>query len=307
MRKFIFIFLLTIIGNYIVQAQTTQEYLFKVLASSGNNMVAKESATAKLLKTGYKITKEDKITLAPNSFLGLVHKSGRTLELKTPGTYAASDLSTKMGASQSSFNQKYVDFVIGEMTKVEKEDANKNRHQNMGVEGKVERGEYDITLFVDKVADALVMDTQPLIKWHALPGTKQYKVMVVDMFDEVLFSTTTADTSLLIDLNQANLKNETGYLLVVSSVDKPKSTSDKYSLKKLDAKSATAVHKKLADITGGTEETSLSKIIQASLLEENKLYLDALKSYEQAIALQPQVKEYQVAYQHFLQRHNLGK
>ena len=31
MRKFIFIFLLTIVGNYVV-AQTTQEYVFKVLA-----------------------------------------------------------------------------------------------------------------------------------------------------------------------------------------------------------------------------------------------------------------------------------
>jgi hypothetical protein len=63
----------------------------------------------------------------------------------------------------------------------------------------------------------------------------------------------------------------------------------------------------MADLSGGAAETSLSKIIQASLLEENKLYLDALKSYEQAIALQPQVKDYQVAYQQFLHRHNLGK
>lgn len=306
MRKFIFIFLLAISGNYVV-AQTTQEYVFKVLASSGNNTVGKESAAAKPLKTGQKITKEDKITLAPNSFLGLVHKSGRTLELKTPGTYAANDLSAKMGASQANFNQKYVDFVIGEMTKVEKEDANKNRHQNMGVEGKVERGDYDITLFVPKTTDALLMDTQPLIKWHTLPGTTQYKVMLVDMFDEVLFSATTADTSIVVDLNQDKLKNQTGYLLVVSSVEKPKSTSDKYSLKKLDAKSTTTLHKKLTDITGGTQETSLSKIIKASLLEENKLYLDAMKAYEQAIALQPQVKDYQVAYQQFLQRHNLGK
>jgi hypothetical protein len=110
-----------------------------------------------------------------------------------------------------------------------------------------------------------------------------------------------------IDLNQAKLKNETGYLVVVNSVEKPKSTSDKYSLKKLDAKSASTIHKKMADVSGGAAETSLSKIIQASLLEENKLYLDALKSYEQAIALQPQVKDYQVAYQQFLHRHNLGK
>lgn len=304
MRAILFIFLFTLIGNYSLKAQ---EYVFKVLASSGSNTVARQTAAAKPLKTGQKITKEDKITLAPNSFLGLVHKSGRTLELKTPGTYAASDLSAKIGASQASFNQKYVDFVIGEMTKVEKADVNKNRHQNMGVEGKVERGDYDIRLFVPKSTDALLLDTQPVIKWHALAGTKQYKVLVVDMFDEVLFSATTADTSFALDLNQASLKNETGYLLMVSSVDKPKSVSDKYSLKKLDAKSATGIHKKLADVTDGAEETSLIKIIQASLLEENELYLDALKSYEQAIKLQPQVKDYQVAYQQFLQRHHLGQ
>jgi hypothetical protein len=308
MRAIVFICLFTLANNCILKAQsTTQDYVFKVLASSGSNTIAKNASDGswKPLKTGQKVTKDDKIMVADNSFIGLVHKSGRTLELKSPGTYIATDLSSKVGTAPASFNQKYVDFVIGEMTKAEKVDANKNRHQNMGIEGKVERGDFAITALIPKSSD--VLGSQLLIKWYASSGTRQYKISVTDMFDEVLYSATTSDTTFTLDLNQPALKKESSYLVAINSVEKPKVTSDKYSIRKLDEKSTVALNRNLASIKEGAEESSLNKIIQASLLEENKLYLDALQCYEQAIHMQPQVKDYQLAYHQFLQRNNLVK
>lgn len=307
MRALIFICLLAFgINNISLAQSTTQEYVFKVLASSGSNSIAKNTdGSWKPLKTGQRVTKDDKIMVSANSFIGLVHKSGRTLELKTPGTYVATELSSKVGAAPASFNQKYVDFVIGEMTKAEKEDVNKNRLQNMGIEGKVERGDFAITALLPKSGD--VLGTNPLIKWYALSGARSYKISVTDMFDEVLFSTTTNDTSLVLDLNQPALKKENTLLVAINSVENPKITSDKYSITKLDEKSSVVLKKNLASVKEGSEETSLNKIIQASLLEENKLYLDALQCYEQAIRMQPHVKDYQLAYQQFLQRNNLIK
>ncbi|MDO1445886.1 hypothetical protein Q0590_06465 [Rhodocytophaga aerolata] len=295
-----------------VFAQSTtspQEYVFKVLASSGSNSVARGSAATdwKSLKTGQKITKEDKIKLAPDSFLGLVHKSGRTLELKTPGTFSASELATKLATSQATFNQKYVDFMINEITKAEKEDVNKNRHSNMGIEGKVERGEYEIVARMPAAKPTHTFSDQVLLKWNKLPGTRSYKINVLDMFDEVLYSATTADTMFTLDLSQATLRKESSYLVAISSIDRPSATFEKYSIAKVSPEDALTINKKLAQLKEGKEETSVSKLLQASFFEENNLLLDAMKAYEEAIKLQPSVEDYKTAYQQFLDRNNFQK
>jgi hypothetical protein len=292
-----------------VFAQTTagsQDYLFKVLASSGSNSVAKGTSTAdwKSLRTGQKITRDDKIRLATDSFLGLVHKSGRTLELKTPGTFTASELAAKITTSQASFNQKYMDFMINEITKTEKEDVNKNRHKNMGIEGKVERGDYDIVARMPAEKPVSTFSDQVLLKWNKLTGPGSYKINVMDMFDEVLYSATTTDTTFILDLSQPALRKESSYLVAISSADRPSARYDKYSITKLSTDDAVALNKKLTKLKEGMEETSVNKLLQAWFFEENKLLLDAMKAYEEAITLQPGVADYKTAYQQFLQRHN---
>jgi hypothetical protein len=287
---------------------TTQDYVFKVLASSGSNSISTGASAAewKSLRTGQKITKEDKIKLAPGSFLGLVHKNGRTLELKSPGTFTAGELAARITTSQATFNQKYVDFMISEITKAEKEDVNKNRHSHMGIEGKVERGHYDIVARMPASKPLTIFSDQVLLKWNKLPGSKSYKIAVTDMFDEVLYTTTIADTAFTLDLSQPSLRKEDHYLVAISSVDKPNATYEKYSINKLSNADAVALNKKLTDLKEGKEETSVSKLIQASFLEENKLLLDAMKAYEEAIKLQPEVADYKVAYKQFLDRNNFA-
>ncbi len=304
--------LLSVLGSQVTVAQSagaTQDYLFKVLASSGSNSISKSANAVdwKTLRTGQKISKDDKIKLEPNSFLGLVHKSGRTLELKTAGTFSANELATKVTASQASFNQKYVDFMINEITKAEGEDVNKNRHSNMGIEGKVERAVTDIVALFPQEGTAAVLSDQLLLKWNKLANTKTYRINVTDMFDEVLYTTTVADTSYVLDLSQAKLSKENSYLIAISSVERPNATFSKYSVNKLSATDAGTLNKKLSAFQEGKEETSLSKLIQASFFEENKLYMDALRCYDEAIRLQPGVYEYKIAYNQFLARNNFNK
>jgi hypothetical protein len=287
----------------------SQDYMFKVLASSGSNTIATGNPTAdwKTLRTGQKIAKEDKIKLAPNSFLGLVHKNGRTLELKSPGTYTASELAAKITTSQATFNQKYVDFMIGEITKAEKDDINKNRHSNMGIEGKVERGQFDIVVRMPASKPLNIFSDQLLLKWNKLPGSNNYKINVMDMFDEVLYTTTLADTIFTLDLSQPGLRNESSFLIAISSVNKPNAKFDTYSINRMSTADVIVLNKKLSELKDGKEETSVTKLIQASFFEENKLLLDAMKSYEETIKLQPEVADYKTAYQKFLERHNFAK
>jgi hypothetical protein len=126
----------------------------------------------------------------------------------------------------------------------------------------------------------------------------------MDMFDEVLYTTTVSDTTFTLDLSQPGLRKENSFLIAVSSVDKPNAKYDTYSINRMSTADAVALNKKLAEFK---EETSLNKLIQASFFEENKLLLDAMKSYEEAIKLQPEVADYKIAYQKFLERHNFAK
>jgi hypothetical protein len=127
------------------------------------------------------------------------------------------------------------------------------------------------------------------------------------MFDELLYTTTVADTTFVLDVSQPSLRKESNFLIAVSSVEKPNATYDKYSISKMTTTDAVALNKKLSTLQEGKEETSVSKLIQASFFEENQLLLDALRLYEEAIKLQPNVSDYKMAYQQFLERNNFSK
>ena len=67
-----------------------QGYTFKVLANKGENKV-KSGADWKALKTGASLVDTDELEVSDNAYLGLVHSSGKTLELKSAGNMTGND------------------------------------------------------------------------------------------------------------------------------------------------------------------------------------------------------------------------
>jgi cytochrome c-type biogenesis protein CcmH/NrfG len=53
------------------------------------------------------------------------------------------------------------------------------------------------------------------------------------------------------------------------------------------------------------QETALNKFIMAGFYEENKLFVDAIGAYEEAIKLAPDVPTYKEAYEEYLLRNKL--
>src|SRR5689334_14157863 len=80
-----------------------QDYAFKVLANKGANEIKSGGAWVPL-KTGASLKKDDEVKLADNAYLGLVHLSGKPMELKMAGNYKVSDLETKVGSGSSVLN-----------------------------------------------------------------------------------------------------------------------------------------------------------------------------------------------------------
>src|SRR5687768_7031792 len=91
-------------------AQTKKDYSFKVLANKGGNEV-KSGETWLPVKTGATLKGTDELKVSDNSYVGLVHASGKPMELKQAGTYKISALEEKVGTGTSVLN-KYTDFIL---------------------------------------------------------------------------------------------------------------------------------------------------------------------------------------------------
>jgi hypothetical protein len=72
-----------------------QDYAFKVLANKGVNEV-KSGDSWQPLKTGASLKAGDELKIADNAYLGLVHVSGKPMEVKQSGNYKVADLAAKV-------------------------------------------------------------------------------------------------------------------------------------------------------------------------------------------------------------------
>ncbi len=82
MIKFVKLSLLVFLSSLNVFAQTKTNEEFKVLCQKGINTV-----NGKTLLTNSKLYKTDKINIAKGGFVGLLHKSGKTIGVKISGQY----------------------------------------------------------------------------------------------------------------------------------------------------------------------------------------------------------------------------
>ena len=74
--------------------------LFKVITTQGNNNVTTNGSTTPIV-SGTRLNSGSSITVAENSYLGLIHISGKTLEVKQPGTYEVEQLAKQFSTGQS--------------------------------------------------------------------------------------------------------------------------------------------------------------------------------------------------------------
>ncbi|MDX1627513.1 MAG: hypothetical protein R3345_02370 [Fulvivirga sp.] len=190
-----------------------QNYTFKVLANKGNNQV-KSGGDWEQLKTGASLQETDELKLSENAYLGLVHVSGKTMELKEPGTHKVQALSSQMETGGSSVASKYADFVLSKMSA----EGKKNR---LSATGAVHRGSNDaITLFMPSSVG--VYNKEAIIRWDSLEGDHTYKVTINNMFEEELMTIETNEPKIAIDLSKEQIAKENTILIsVVSTDDEP--------------------------------------------------------------------------------------
>ena len=285
-----------------------QDYVFKVLANKGGNTVkiADHATDWEPIRTGATLNSDDELRISENSYIGLVHASGKTVELKSEGNYYVRDLAAKLGNTKSSVASKYANFVINKMTSEENQDINKNHREYLTVTGAVERSVLDAPISLKMPSSVEVLNEEALIRWDAVNDAKGYVFTVRNMYDEVILTKELSKPQMLLDLAKAPVSTEELVIINVKVKGNEEIYSGNYGIKRLTGVDADPILKELDQLSVSLkDETSLNKLILATFFEENNLLIDALMNYEKAVQLSPEVEQFKIAYELFAKRNGL--
>ena len=291
--------ILVLVGIFaLISGIKAQDYAFKVMANKGSNEVKSGSAW-QALKTGDKLNKQDELKVAENSYVALVHSSGKPIELKESKTYSIADLAAKVSPGASVVS-KYTDFILSSNSA----EAKKNRLSATGSVVRALDGDINVLLPPSQFGDTF----NPLvyIKWETKVAGP-YEVVAKNMFGDELMKIETPENAIQINRNDPKFMNEDILIEVRSNGDKKK-TDKSYLLRRLSSERQNLIKKLIAELGEDIQqETALNKFIMAGFYEENKLFVDAIGAYEEAIKLAPDVPTYKEAYEEYLLRNKLKK
>ncbi|HEY0770401.1 MAG TPA: hypothetical protein VGD31_08695 [Sphingobacteriaceae bacterium] len=269
-----------------------QDYEFKVLVTKGKNEL-KAGAAWNALKVGASLKKTDEIRIGSNSYLGLIHSSGKPLEIKDAKTYKVSDLAERIKSGPSVLN-KYTDFIIS---------ANTQKNNKLTATGAVHRGENTIRVFLPKTELAYAYGDSITIQWEKEKAAPPYVVTFTTFFGDELYKTETNATSVTINLNDVAFRSENEFQVHVFS-KKDRKESEEYVIRKLKKEERARVKPLLADVLNQTKEnTAINKLWQAGFFEKEKLYIDAATAWQKAVKLEPGLQE---QYDDFLLRNGMN-
>lgn len=281
-----------------------QDELFKVLASSGQNEVVSNGTSSKVT-IGKRLYQGDKIKVSSGGYLGLAHKSGKTIELKKPGSYTLSELSQQVEDQNKGVCKKYVDFMVGEMTSQD-EDLSKNKYKYMAVTGSVERPSKPvIKSFLP--GDAKVLKSEIELSWIPVKNEEEYLVTLTNLFQDTVFSKVVAGNSIKIDLTKLELEKEKIYKWSVEGKGKSTEFTPRV-IRAMSNEEEKALREEIVLIKKElNEENALNKFVMANVYAEKGLIIDAISCYQEAIQMAPEVETYQIAFGKFLEEQKLGK
>lgn len=269
----------------------SQDYAFKVLVNKGKNEV-KSGANWEPVKVGASLKSPDELKVSENAYVGLIHVSGKPLEVKSAGKYKVADLSAKIGKGSSVMN-KYTDFILS---------ANTQKKNNLSATGAVHRGLGNIKVYLPPSSSYVYNDTVT-IEWEKDKTiSAPYIVTINNIFGDVLYKTETSENSITINLQDKAFAHENDVTFEVYS-KKDKKNSDPHTLRKFarnDKDKITAIYSEIAAQTEA--KTAFNRFIRAGFFEQNKLIADAATAFQQAVKLEP---DFQEEYENFLLRNGL--
>ena len=272
------------------------DYTFKVLVNKGRNEF-RSGGSWQMIKTGSTLKSGDEVKISDNAYLGLIHTSGKPLEVKQPGNYKVDMLAEKILPGTSVLN-KYTDFMLS---------SNMEKQNRLSATGAVHRGLHTLRILLPKSEAAFIYGDTLALAWEGESSGTTYVVNLKSVFGDDLVIRETEDTTMVFNLNDAKLVNEDNIIIEVFPKGEPNKKPDPpYMVKKLSRADKDRIKAQLRDIeTLTSEATALNKLVLAGFYEQNKLLIDAARAYQEAIRLAPDVQQIREDYESFLVRNGI--
>lgn len=279
--------------NQLLFAQT---YAFKVLVSKGKTEV-KNDNNWQSIKVGSSLKPTDEVKIGENAYLGLIHASGKPLEVREAKTFKVAELVSKMTPGTSVIN-KYTDFILSS------EQQKKNR---LSATGAVHRGPVvpkDVILaFLPESDLSKVYGDQVTIAWSTENVKGPYQVIFSNLMEEDIARIDAPESFVTIALNDEKFKREPQVMVRIVAKDKPGSGSKNYIIKRFQKDDREKIDSLMAQLDPSMDRSSaLTQYVLAGFYEENLLLVDALTAYHEAYMKAPDVELYKSAYEEFLKR-----
>ncbi|MEO1257120.1 MAG: hypothetical protein AAFY41_19885, partial [Bacteroidota bacterium] len=214
---------------------------------------------------------------------GLMHKSGKTLEVRTPGTKKVTDLAKMVNTKSASVSSRYAKFLANKMN--EKEQPNYRARLN--ATGAVSRGA-DGVIDILVPADATILNDNAIINWEQPSDVESnmYVVTVKNIFDEEIMKSEVEGTSIELNLAEGQMKNDEGLWIITIATKENSEISGDVALKRPENPSQ--YEEGLQTLKSEVSEDSpLNKIIYASFYEENGFILIASSTAVKASTINP--------------------
>jgi hypothetical protein len=283
-------------------------YTFKVLANKGQNKVKKAgSSTTEALKTGATLNSGDELIVSQGAYIGLMHKTGRTVEVREPGTKRVAELAQKVTGTASTTASRYAQFIASKMS-----DENNSYAARMNATGATERATGGAEINVMLPSSVNFLGDTEIIEWAGPEGSDantEYKVTIMNIFDEVIYEETVTGNTVAIDFSDPSMQNESGlYIFTVQKADDEDIKSGNIGIKRASAEDNAEIVQNYEQLKSEVSEDSpLNKLIYASFFEENGMLLDAMTKYQEAMQMSPDVEDFQELYERFLIKNGLTK
>lgn len=280
-----------------------QDTTFMVLAENGSVMI-KAGEEWMPLSTGTSLTDKDIIKMDEGAYLGLIHISGETTSIEEAGTYEVSRLSAGFGNKQPGMAAKYAELYLQSV----QSGGMQNQQAIAPPAAVAERGTQSSKLKVLLPNSVDVFSPKVILKWNDKDTVdRSYEVVFKNMFDEVIMTKETDNTKLMLDFAEQKIARERLVIVSVNAKQHKEIQSSNYGIKQLSPEASQQIEKELAELKLdiSDKESALDKLILASFYEQNNLLADALTNYEYAIALEPEVQAFKIAYDQFIFRNGL--
>jgi hypothetical protein len=278
-----------------------QDYLFKVIAVSGNVTCQMQTGTTwEKVRTGDRVSSGELLKLGAGDYLGLISKKGRSLELKQNGIFKAEELYKNIKKGSSSL-QKFTDFVMNESV------ANKRKTENMKTLGAVVRSKNElIDVFFPENTDLLSSSFKA--SWYSSSTAASYVFKLVDQQNRTLVVKETNDTSLVLNLKQYRILNNHTYKWFVSAKGNDELKSDFCSFRLLGKNNIKSIKDSINIVKKNLDlNSAVGQFILIKFFESKNLNSDAMEGYENLIRSNPDIEDYSNNYISFLLKQNISR